>query len=305
MSHLPQNAQPSTNIPYDPLSGGPEHELDLGYAEYNPDDVRSHSPTSSAFRTPDTQPIGLPSDGFSLPQGAGVFQPQFLGAALYNEGGPSIRESYTSSQTSFTPYQLSEANSSVYALNAGRSTVPNLRDSFAGSYRDDPWESSHYGEQFPIGSLSQSHGKYLGDKRQTYAPPATKTRRKIVILGILGVLILLISAVVIPLYFTVFKKNGASSASSNNTSNPTSPTQAAIVSGGDGSKVTTEDGSTFIYSNSFGGTWYWDENEPFNNNAQAQSWTPPLNTTFRYGTDKIRGVNLGGWLTLEPVSIPF
>lgn len=307
MSHLPQNAQPSANISYDPLSDDPEHEHNIEPSAFHiPDDGRSHSSGGSVFYTPNAQPVGLPSDGSFIPPGAGAPHPRFLGAAAYNEGGPSIRNSFASSQASFSPYQISEANSSIYALNAGRSTTPNVRDSFAGSYRDDPWDPSHGGEQVPIGSLSQSHGKYLGDKRETYAPPATKTRRKLVVLSILGGLILIIAAVAIPLYFAVFKKKGGTSGtpgSGSNPSNPSSPAQAA-VSGGDGSKVTTEDG-TFIYSNSFGGTWYWDENDPFNNNAQAQSWTPPLNTTFKYGSDRIRGVNLGGWLTLEPVSILF
>lgn len=311
MSHLPHNTEPSVDISYDPLPGGQEHAHDdIRYVEppaspgfHTPDHNGSHSPAGSEFRTPDIQPMGLPTDGSSLPPGAGLPQPRFLGAALYNEGGPSIRDSYASSQRTFSPYQTSEANSSVYALNAGQSTTPNIRDSFAGSYRDDPRESGYYGEQVPIGSLSQSHGKYLGDKRQTYAAPAAKSKRKILILGVLGGLILLILAVVIPIYFAVIKKNGGSGAS--NTADPSKPSSsaqaAAVVSGGDGSKITTGDGSTFTYSNTFGGTWYWDENDPFNNNAQAQSWTPALNSTFKYGIDRIRGVNLGGWLTLEPV----
>uniref|UniRef100_A0A0W0EVF7 glucan 1,3-beta-glucosidase n=1 Tax=Moniliophthora roreri TaxID=221103 RepID=A0A0W0EVF7_MONRR len=37
-----------------------------------------------------------------------------------------------------------------------------------------------------------------------------------------------------------------------------------------------------------------------NNGAKAQSWTPALNETFRYGVDRIRGVNFGGWLNIEP-----
>jgi len=65
-----------------------------------------------------------------------------------------------------------------------------------------------------------------------------------------------------------------------------------------------EDGTTFTYKNPFGGTWYWDPNDPFNNTAQAQSWTPALNEPFNYGIDHIRGVNLGGWLVLEPFITP-
>jgi hypothetical protein len=50
-----------------------------------------------------------------------------------------------------------------------------------------------------------------------------------------------------------------------------------------------EDGTTFIYSNSFGGFWYDDKDDPFNNRAQSQSWSPPLNETFNPGGDRIRG----------------
>lgn len=64
-----------------------------------------------------------------------------------------------------------------------------------------------------------------------------------------------------------------------------------------------------------------DPNDPFNNNAQANSWTPPLNTSWNWGTDKIYGyadiavlctvshdlcfsVNVGGLFVLEPFISP-
>ncbi|KAI5900255.1 glycoside hydrolase family 5 protein [Schizophyllum commune H4-8] len=65
-----------------------------------------------------------------------------------------------------------------------------------------------------------------------------------------------------------------------------------------------EGGDKFTYSNKFGGTWYWDDEDPFNNNAQAQTYTPPLNESFKYGEDKIFGVNIGGWLVPEPFIAP-
>jgi glucan 1,3-beta-glucosidase len=118
------------------------------------------------------------------------------------------------------------------------------------------------------------------------------------ILAIIASLILLILAVVIPIYFFVVRPNSQKSAAEeaqesaakpSGTGKGGKPPVVALVSGGDGSKVTTEDGSTFTYSNSFGGVWYWDENDPFNNGAKAQSWSPALNETFNYGVDKIRG----------------
>ena len=44
----------------------------------------------------------------------------------------------------------------------------------------------------------------------------------------------------------------ASAGNTNNTTTPTSP-QVAVTTGGDGSQVTKEDGTTFTYKNAFGG----------------------------------------------------
>ncbi|EJD38715.1 glycoside hydrolase family 5 protein [Auricularia subglabra TFB-10046 SS5] len=65
-----------------------------------------------------------------------------------------------------------------------------------------------------------------------------------------------------------------------------------------------EDGTTFIYKNKFGGFFIADPNNPFNNGARAQDWSPALNESWDYGKDIIRGVNLGGWLVLEPFIVP-
>jgi aryl-phospho-beta-D-glucosidase BglC (GH1 family) len=81
-----------------------------------------------------------------------------------------------------------------------------------------------------------------------------------------------------------------------------SPT--SVITGGDGSIITTETGVSFTYQNSFGGIWYADPNDPFNNNAQPNSWTPPLNTSWTWGKDKANGVNLGGLFVLEPFISP-
>jgi glucan 1,3-beta-glucosidase len=54
----------------------------------------------------------------------------------------------------------------------------------------------------------------------------------------------------------------------------------------------------------FGGFWVDDPDDPFSNNAQPNSWTPPLNTTWQFGEDRIYGVNLGGLFVLEPFIVP-
>lgn len=58
------------------------------------------------------------------------------------------------------------------------------------------------------------------------------------------------------------------------------------------------------YDNPHGGKWVWDPSNPFNNDAQAQSWTPALSANWTWGRDKIYGVNVGGWLDTEPFIVP-
>ena len=129
------------------------------------------------------------------------------------------------------------------------------------------------------------------------------------VLAILGALVLaaiIVVVVVVAVYFAVIKPNNDSSSgnasggaaqgsgtstTASGTASPTStgkPT-ALVVTGGDGSKVTMDDGSTFTYTNKFGGYWYWDPTDPFNNGARAQSWSPAMNETFQYGVDPMRG----------------
>ena len=48
----------------------------------------------------------------------------------------------------------------------------------------------------------------------------------------------------------------------------------------------------------------FDPANPYNNSARAQSFTPALDEPWDYSTDQIRGVNLGGWLVLEPFIVP-
>ncbi|KAJ6547044.1 glycoside hydrolase family 5 protein [Mycena capillaripes] len=151
------------------------------------------------------------------------------------------------------------------------------------------------------------------EKRSAYASPRSR-RKKPIIIGVL-IVILLLAVVAAVLALTVFKKKSTDAASDTKGSSPgdnaSSPAASgtpkgkiAIVTGTDGSSITADDGATFTYTNPYGGTWYWDVNDPFNNGARPQSWSPALNETFRFGVDKIRGVNLGGWLVTEPFIVP-
>lgn len=232
----------------------------------------SPEPRHSTFYTPPMDPAELGSDENAIPLGAA--QPRFLGAAFYDPGSPSIRDSFTSSHQTI-PGTRSEYNSSLYALNdpqTGR---------FDGNYHDDP----------------AVMGRTLEEKRAAYTPPKAKSKRKVMIAAIIVALALIIAAVIVPLYFFVLKPSNRTSSSgkaatSSNVPTPTSTSSGngnTRVTGGNGTLITMDDGTTFTYINSFGGYWYWDENDPFNQGARAQSWSPALNETFNYGVDQIRG----------------
>lgn len=47
-----------------------------------------------------------------------------------------------------------------------------------------------------------------------------------------------------------------------------------------------------------------DPANPFDNSARPNSWTPALNETWRWGVDRIYGVNLGGLFVIEPFIVP-
>ncbi|KAG2741648.1 glycoside hydrolase [Suillus brevipes Sb2] len=113
-------------------------------------------------------------------------------------------------------------------------------------------------------------------------------------------------AVVVPVYFVVIKhQHHKSEADITSSSDPSSiGSHASPTYGVDGSTVTSSDGSTFTYNNPFGGYWIDDHDDPFNDGARPNSWTPPLNESWVWGTNKINGVNIGGLFVLEPFISP-
>jgi glucan 1,3-beta-glucosidase len=295
-------ASQGNNVHYDPLPLTSDDHPATGLYNAPP----SPDPHISTFHTPlSGPPRDLPPDLGDLPPGAGT--PRFLGAALYDDGSAPMRNSYASSHNTGPG---SEYNGSLYALNDSLGQTARLTDSHYGGYRDDP--NAPFGEHgTAMDDLRQPRGRLMAEKTAIYAAPREKSRRKILILSIIAGLILIAAAVILPIYFLVIKNNGNKNGSSGSsdhtgTAQPTSTSKpnTLAVTGTDGSKVTMDDGSTFTYSNKLGGSWYWDENDPFNNGARAQSFSPALNETFKYGIDQIRGVNLGGWLNTEPFISP-
>jgi aryl-phospho-beta-D-glucosidase BglC (GH1 family) len=165
----------------------------------------------------------------------------------------------------------------------------------------------------PKGDAGSLHGEKIApvDGAERDAEQGTKSRKRLYIIGAIAAIIILVIVIVVPL--TTRKKHspsnnsssgsGSGSGSGNGNGNGNSGPNNVFV-GRDGATVTKEDGSTFTYTNKFGGYFIVDPANPFNDGARAQEWNPALNETFRYGVDKIRGVNIGGWLNTEPFISP-
>ncbi|RXW23816.1 hypothetical protein EST38_g2037 [Candolleomyces aberdarensis] len=167
----------------------------------------------------------------------------------------------------------------------------------------------------PNQSIDNNHGNPAPRDGFIEKQKPSKGRKRWLILAIvLGIVIIVFLAVFLPVYFVVIRKSpeaqsstpgGSSDASGTGTTDAPRPSGTAVATtGGDGSIITLENGTTFTYRNSFGGFWIHDPEDPFNNNARPNDYTPPLNTSWRWGVDRVYGVNLGGWLVLEPFISP-
>ena len=161
--------------------------------------------------------------------------------------------------------------------------------STVGGYKDEP--SAGYGAAPPA----------------VFSPPARKKRRWI--FWLIALIILAGIGLGVGLYYGgVFNsKNAQANSSGSNSggsgtnstgdgsgdggsSDTPDPKPVVLLAGGDGSEVTMDDGNKFIYNNSFGGIWAYDEANPFSGPAgQPNSWTPPVNESWRWGTDRQYG----------------
>ncbi|EPQ27082.1 uncharacterized protein PFL1_05366 [Pseudozyma flocculosa PF-1] len=160
-------------------------------------------------------------------------------------------------------------------------------------------------------------GKYgPGKDRQM-----SRKKRWLIALGAVLALIVLAVVIVVPLSQTVFKSQDGSSSASKDGGDvagsggkgskdgsdaagnkpAVDPKELVATWGTDGSTINLDNGKSFTYRNSFGGHW---ASQPLNDTARAQNYTPPLNEEFDYSTNRILGVNLGGWLVTEPFIVP-
>ncbi|KAJ7132694.1 glycoside hydrolase family 5 protein [Mycena filopes] len=196
---------------------------------------------------------------------------------------------------------------------------PHPQPAFARDQLTPSPNTSSYPDDTP--SASNSTALLPGDgpenltsKEAAYDAPQARTRKRQVALGLgaLLALAIVVVAVVVPVYLLVIKKHHTSAAASAPNADPTSTASSGgssghivgAITGADGSTVTTDNGQTFVYNNTFGGYWLADPQNPFATGARANSWTPALNESWTWGVDRVYGVNLGGWFVLEPFIAP-
>ena len=111
-----------------------------------------------------------------------------------------------------------------------------------------------------------------------------------------GALVVVIAAAAAGVAVALTKKKGSGSSSSAGGSGGSSggTGSSSSTSGKTGSKVTMENGSTFVYTNDFGGDWAFDPKLPFAAGGKAQSWSPRVGAEdWVWGRDVVKGVNLG------------
>ncbi|SNX87453.1 related to EXG1 - exo-beta-1,3-glucanase (I/II), major isoform [Melanopsichium pennsylvanicum] len=136
------------------------------------------------------------------------------------------------------------------------------------------------------------------------------TKKKwLIVAAVAAVVGVLVIAIVVPITQILLKDkstrgNSSSPSSGSNDSGPGQtpvPEKNLAIWGTNGSTIDLGNGKNFTYVNDFGGRW---ASQPLNNSAQAQNYTPPLDQEFNFATNRILGVNLGGWLVTEPFIVP-
>lgn len=253
----------------------------------NPFDTRPSTPSSA-------QALYSDVDHAALPPGAGA--PTIRPVSNYQEKQEvhDNQEPLLPPSAPFIPYADSPTPSESNRNSAYYPPTPTESRAFL--------DSNDYASPSgtPRASTFLAAGAPLAMDNEKVSPPPGRTRKPLLrrpLFWILAALLLavVVVAVVVPVVLTVGKhKSGSSGASSGSSSGGGGTSggggkSSGDITGGDGSTVTTTDGSTFTYKNPFGGFWYQDLSHPFAYNAQPNSWTKPLNESWDFTTDKMNG----------------
>ncbi|GAA5941415.1 glycoside hydrolase family 5 protein [Sporobolomyces koalae] len=182
------------------------------------------------------------------------------------------------------------------------------------AYRDKEYAASGLGSATgAVPTLRKKHGSSGSSSRGEgtgWWSRKSSRAKKLILLAVLAAIIVIAIAVAVPaaVASNKNKKNNNVSQSNDGTEAgiPTSSTDSNVdwrtaPYGGNGSTVYMANGESFVYNNTFGGFWV---SIPFNDTAKPQRDIPALNEEWDYEKHLILGVNLGGWLVLEPFIVP-
>ncbi|OJJ43972.1 hypothetical protein ASPZODRAFT_72236 [Penicilliopsis zonata CBS 506.65] len=169
-------------------------------------------------------------------------------------------------------------------------------------------------------SLKQGRSGGRGGKR----PAGNRRRRnrpfwkqkKWIWVGIVAAVVVAV-AVSVPLALLLHKKNKSSDSASSSdsgydalTANLASISPDSIPASAKGTYLDPYTwyetiGFNITYTSAtVGGLSIMGINSTWDDSARPNPYVPPLNESFPYGTRPIRGVNLGGWLAIEPFIVP-
>ncbi|KAF2870403.1 glycoside hydrolase superfamily [Massariosphaeria phaeospora] len=157
-----------------------------------------------------------------------------------------------------------------------------------------------------------------GSEPAQYTEEQLAKRKKIkrILIGVVSVLILL--AIIIPVAVMMSNKNSKENPQSEAVANTEKPANKNLdgldpnsVPAADKGGILdpwawwdTEDFNVTYTSEKVGGLPIIGLSSSWNDDVQANEHVPNLKDTFEYGKMKIRGVNVGGWLNLEPFITP-
>lgn len=251
--------------------------------------AQSYAPLSNDIRRPSTPGTpGTPGTLTDTLMGRSPSRPWL--ESKYSDRGSQRLSIASSHMLASSDYAGSQHHLTKYL---DQSAIPMHDYEKAGESRATTPGGGHY---IPVHSKSEKY-THLRDKLSS---SSTSRKKWLIFAGIVFALVLIAIVIAIPLvvlHDKAHENDGQGPASVPGTGSD----GQVLTSGSDGSVIRMENGTTFTYVNTFGGQW---RSGLTDNGAQAQSYTPPMNESWDYAKNPILGVNLGGWLVIEPFIVP-
>lgn len=169
----------------------------------------------------------------------------------------------------------------------------------------------------PMESLSDMHRfERPGGDGKGKGSGGMSRKWKWILIGLI-VLVVVLAAVLIPVGLVVLRKSDSSGSGGSGNGNASNSSSSSSTSSDnsvpESMKGTYFDPSTWLDTTDFN-TTYTNEtvgglpimglNSTWDDSARANDNVPALNETWEYGVRPMRGVNLGGWLIVEPFITP-